>query len=120
MLKAQGAGGVCSPHCRPPGALTWGTQRGDTKLVASMTGSPVWDSMSISPIFTAVGTMLCGQTGGSAGEGATRGGVSAVPGARRYLLVLQPVAGPDLHHLHTGREGAGGRGADLGAGTGAA
>lgn len=113
-------GGVSSPGCRPPGALTWGTQRGDTKLVASMTGSPVWDSMSISPIFTAVGTMLCGQPGRGQQGGVSPGPSPRLPGARRYLLVLQPVAGPDLHHLHAGREGAGGRGADLGAEPGAA
>lgn len=38
--------------------LTCGTHLGETKLVASMTGSPASDSMSISLIFTGVGTIL--------------------------------------------------------------
>lgn len=39
--------------------LTWGTHLGETKLVASITGSPASESMSISLIFTGVGTILC-------------------------------------------------------------
>ena len=44
--------------CHPTSTLTCGTHRGDTKLVASMTGSPVSDNMSIRRIFTGVGTTL--------------------------------------------------------------
>lgn len=44
--------------CHPISTLTCGTHRGDTKLVASMTGSPVSDNMSIRRIFTGVGTTL--------------------------------------------------------------
>lgn len=39
--------------------LTWGTHLGDTKLVASITGSPASESMSISLIFVEVDTIFC-------------------------------------------------------------
>lgn len=39
--------------------LTWGTHLGDTKLVASITGSPASESMSISLIFIGVGIIFC-------------------------------------------------------------
>lgn len=39
--------------------LTWGTHLGDTKLVASITGSPASESMSISLIFVEVDTKFC-------------------------------------------------------------
>lgn len=38
--------------------LTWGTHLGETKLVASMTGSPASESISIRRIFTSVGTTV--------------------------------------------------------------
>lgn len=41
------------------GGLTCGTHLGETKLVASITGSPASESMSISLIFTGVGTIAC-------------------------------------------------------------
>lgn len=43
--------------------LTWGTHLGDTKLVASITGSPAAESMFISLIFMGVGMIFCdGET----------------------------------------------------------
>lgn len=39
--------------------LTWGTHLGDTKLVTSITGSPVSESMSTSLIFVGVGMIFC-------------------------------------------------------------
>lgn len=51
--------------------LTWGTHFGETKLVASITGSPASESMSTSLIFTAVGTMFCNRRKPSKGKSAT-------------------------------------------------
>lgn len=51
--------------------LTWGTHFGETKLVASITGSPASESMSISLIFTGVGTMFCNRQKPRKGKSAT-------------------------------------------------
>lgn len=42
--------------------ITWATHFEDTKLVASIAGRPVWESMSISWILTSVGTISCRNT----------------------------------------------------------
>lgn len=49
-------------------ALTCGTQRGETKLVASTVMTPASASRSISPTLTSVGT-ICGRMGKWRGDG---------------------------------------------------